>query len=125
MRRRDFIQGIVGSATAWPLATRAQQSAMPVIGYLGATTSAERPERLSAFRRGLGEAGFIEGQNVGIDYRFAEGHYDRFPELALDFVRHGVAVIAAPGNVPATRAAISATTTIPIVFAIPEDPSGL
>jgi putative ABC transport system substrate-binding protein len=122
MRRRDFIQGIVGSATAWPLATRAQQSAMPVIGYLGATTSAERPERLSAFRRGLGEAGFIEGQNVGIDYRFAEGHYDRFPELALDFVRHGVAVIAAPGNVPATRAAISATTTIPIVFAIPEDP---
>ena len=84
--------------------------------------STERPERLSAFRRGLGEAGFTESQNVAIEYRFAEGHYDRFPELALDFVRHGVAVIAAPGNIPATRAAISATTSIPIVFAIPDDP---
>ena len=122
MRRREFITLLSGAAVAWPLAARAQQSAMPVIGYLGATTSTERPERLSAFRRGLGEAGFTESQNVAIEYRFAEGHYDRFPELALDFVRHGVAVIAAPGNIPATRAAISATTSIPIVFAIPDDP---
>jgi putative ABC transport system substrate-binding protein len=122
MRRRDFVQGIVGLVTAWPLAASAQQPAMPVIGYLGSTTSTERPERLRAFRRGLGEAGLTEGQNVAIEYRWAEGHYDRFPELALDLVRQRVAVIASPGNEPATRAAISATTSIPIVFAIPDDP---
>ena len=122
MRRRDFIRAIAGSSVAWPVAARAQQPTMPVIGYLGATTSNERPERLRAFRRGLGETGFTEGQNVSIEYRWAEGQYDRFPELALDLVRHGVAVIAAPGNIPAARAAILATTKIPIVFSIPDDP---
>ena len=121
LRRREFIT-LLGGVTAWPLTARAQQPAMPVIGYLGSTTSTERPERLRAVRRGLGEVGFTEGQNVAIEYRWAEGHYDRFPELALDLVRHGVAVIAAPGNIPAARAAISATTSIPIVFSIPDDP---
>ncbi|HMF26687.1 MAG TPA: ABC transporter substrate-binding protein [Pseudolabrys sp.] len=122
MRRRDFIRAIAGSSVAWPVVARAQQPTMPVIGYLGATTSNERPERLRAFRRGLGETGFTEGRNVSIEYRWAEGQYDRFPELALDLVRRGVAVIAAPGNIPAARAAISATTKIPIVFSIPDDP---
>jgi hypothetical protein len=97
MRRRNFIKAIAGSSVAWPLVARAQQPTMPVIGYLGATTSTERPERLRAFRRGLGETGFTEGQNVSIEYRWAEGHYDRFPDLALDLVGHGVAVIGAPG----------------------------
>ena len=95
---------------------------MPVIGFLGSTTSTERPEWLRAFRRGLGETGLAEGQNVAIQYRWAEGHYDRFPELARDLVRHRVAVIAAPGNIPVARAATSATTNIPIVFSIPDDP---
>jgi putative tryptophan/tyrosine transport system substrate-binding protein len=122
MRRRNFIKVIAGSSVAWPLLARAQRSTMPVIGYLGSTTSTERPERLRAFRRGLGETGLTEGQNVAIEYRWAEGHYDRFPELALDLVRHGVAVIAAPGNIPFARAAISATTSIPIVFSVPDDP---
>jgi putative ABC transport system substrate-binding protein len=122
MRRRDFIKGIAGSSAAWPLVARAQQPTMPVIGYLGATTSTERPERLRAFRRGLGETGFTEGQNVSIEYRWAEGHYDRFPDLALDLVRHRVAVIAAPGNIAAASAAVSATKKIPIVFSIPDDP---
>src|SRR5215469_11334012 len=119
MRRRDFIRAIAGSSVAWPVVARAQQPTMPGIGYLGATTTNERPERLRAFRRGLGETGFTEGQNVSIEYRWAEGQYDRFPELALDLVHHGVAVIAAPGNIPAAKAAISATTKIPIVFSIP------
>jgi putative ABC transport system substrate-binding protein len=122
MRRREFIKVIAGSSVAWPLVVRAQRPTMPVIGFLGSTTSTERPERLRAFRRGLGETGLTEGQNVAIEYRWAEGHYDRFPELALDLVRHGVNVIAAPGNIPVARAAISATTNIPIVFSIPDDP---
>jgi putative tryptophan/tyrosine transport system substrate-binding protein len=122
MRRRNFIKAVAGSAVAWPLVARAQRSTMPVIGYLGSTTSTERPERLRAFRRGLAETGLTEGQNVEIEYRWAEGHYDRFPELALDLVRHGVTVIAAPGNIPVARAAISATTSIPIVFSVPDDP---
>jgi putative ABC transport system substrate-binding protein len=122
MRRRDFIKVVAGSAITWPVTARAQQPTMPVVGYLGATTSTERPERLRAFRRGLGETGFTEGQNVSIEYRWAEGHYDRFPDLALDLVRHGVTVIAAPGNIAAASAAISATKKVPIVFSIPDDP---
>src|SRR5215469_5923242 len=111
MRRRDFIKAIAGSSVAWPLVARAQRSTAPVIGFLG--TSTERPIRLRAFRQGLGETGFIEGQNVAIEYRWADGHYDRFPELARDLVRHGLAVIVAPGNIPVVRAAISATTDVP------------
>src|SRR5262249_49005352 len=120
MRRRDFIKAIAGSSVTWPLVARAQRPTTPVIGFLG--TSTERPVRLRAFQQGLGETGFIEGQNVAIEYRWAEGHSDRFPELAVDLVRHGVAVIAAPGNIPVARAAISATTNVPIVFSIPDDP---
>ena len=122
MRRRDFIITTAGSSVAWPLVARSHRPTMPVIGFLGSTTSTERPERLRAFRRGLGETGFTEGQNVAIEFRWAEGQYDRFPELARDLVRHRVAVIAAPGNIPVARAATSATTNIPIVFSIPDNP---
>ena len=122
MRRRDFIRAIAGSSVAWPVAARAQQPTMPVIGYLGATTSNERPERLRAFRRGLGETGFTEGQNVSIEYRWAEGQYERLPELAAELVRRRAAVIVTPFSVAATLAARAATTTVPIVFSTGADP---
>ena len=122
MRRRDFIKAIAGSAVGWPLAARAQQAAMPVIGFLGVTDPSSLPERLVSFRRGLNEEGFIEGKNLSIEYRWAGGHYDRFAELAADLVHHQVAVIAAPGPPAIAIAAKSATTTVPIVFAVAQDP---
>jgi putative tryptophan/tyrosine transport system substrate-binding protein len=121
MRRRDLIKGIAGSAAAWPLALRAQQSVMPVIGLLNGRAPGNLPKLLAAFPQGLNDTGYIEGQNVAIEYRFAENQYERLPALADDLVRHRVSVIAATGA-PAALAAKAATTTIPIVFETGGDP---
>src|SRR5438874_2455799 len=120
MRRRDFLAAIIGSATEWPLAVRAQQ-AMPVIGFLNAAFAAGYPGPLSAFLKGLGETGYTDGQNVAIQYRWAEGHNDRLPGMAADLVRSQVTVIAATST-PAALAAKAATSTIPIVFETGGDP---
>jgi putative ABC transport system substrate-binding protein len=121
MRRRDFIWLAGGLAGAWPLRARAQQT-IPVVGFLNGASPGPYAPYLAAFHRGLKESGFIEGRNVAIEYRWAEGHYDRFGELAADLVRRQVAVIAATGNPSGPIAAKMATTTIPIVFSIPDDP---
>jgi putative tryptophan/tyrosine transport system substrate-binding protein len=122
MRRRDFITGIAGSLVAWPLAGLAQHSATPVIGYLGLETPDLYASRLHAFREGLSTTGYEEGRNVAIEYRWAEGHYERLPTLAADLVRRKVHVVAAPGGVPGALAAKAATSTIPIVFEMGADP---
>jgi putative tryptophan/tyrosine transport system substrate-binding protein len=122
MRRREFIGLVGGAVIAWSVPTRAQQSAMPVVGFLSARSPDESAHLVAAFRRSLSEGGFVEGQNVAIEYRWAFGQYDRLPALAAELARRPVAVLVSVGGDLAALAAKAATTTIPIVFAIGGDP---
>jgi len=122
MKRRAFITLLGGAAAAWPFATRAQRPVIPVIGYLHSGSSAPYVHLVAAFRQSLKEAGYVEGENVAIEYRWAEGRYDRLPALAAELVGRHVALIVAQGGDPSVLAAKSVTSTIPIVFTSSSDP---
>jgi putative ABC transport system substrate-binding protein len=121
LRRREFIT-LLGGGAAWPFPARAQQQAMPVVAFITNGSPDDSAPVTAAFRKGLNGTGYVEGQNVTVEYNYLEGHYDRLPALAADLVRRQVAVIATPANVPAALAAKAATATIPIVFGVSEDP---
>jgi putative ABC transport system substrate-binding protein len=122
MKRREFIWLVGGAAVAWPHTVLAQQTAMPIIGFLSSRSPAESTAVVAAFRQGLREAGFVKGQNLAIAFRWAEGHYDGLPVLAADLVNLRVAVLLAAGGPPSAHAAKAATLTIPIVFSAASDP---
>src|SRR5215207_5594961 len=121
MRRRQFF-GVLGGAAAWPVVGRAQQQTLPVIGFLHSASASTFAEHIPAFHKGLSDAGYVDGQNVTVEYRWAEGRNETLPALAADMVRRRVAVIVTPISTPATLAAKAATSKIPIVFVIGADP---